>query len=81
MRIIEIDAAEFDNYAKNHEYANPWQTSNFGKACETLGYTILYLGFEDRGALKGAVMLLTKNVYMGQSISYAPRGIITDFNS
>ena len=43
MKIVEIDAAEFDNFAKNHDYANPWQTSNYGEAVKTLGYNILYL--------------------------------------
>ena len=81
MKVRELSEDEFDNFSKQDEFANPWQTSNFGKACEKLGYEILYLGFEDRSALKGCIMLLTKNVYMGQSISYGPRGIITDFTN
>lgn len=81
MKVRELAIDEFDNFSKQDETANPWQTSNFGEACKALGYEILYLGFEDNSALKGCVMLLTKNVYMGQSISYAPRGIITDFNN
>ena len=47
MKIVELEPNDFDNYAKSHEYANPWQTSSFGKAAETLGYNVLYLGFED----------------------------------
>ena len=81
MKIRELEEDEFDNFSKQDEAANPWQTSFFGKACETLGYNVLYLGFEDKSALKGCVMLITKNVYMGQSISYAPRGIITDYSN
>ena len=81
MKIRELEIDEFDNFSKQDEAANPWQTSHFGKACEKLGYEVLYLGFEDNAALKGCVMLLTKNVYMGQSISYAPRGIITDYSN
>ena len=81
MKIRELELDEFDNFSKQDEAANPWQTTHFGKACEKLGYEVLYLGFEDKSALKGCVMLLTKNVYMGQSISYAPRGIITDYNN
>ena len=79
MKIVEIDAAEFDNFAKNHDYANPWQTSNYGEAVKTLGYNVLYLGFEEGLALKGVTLLLTKVVYLGQSISYAPRGVILDY--
>ncbi len=79
MKIVELSAEDFDNYAKSHENANPWQTSNFGKAAETLGYNILYLGFEDSLAIKGVTLLLTKVVYMGQSLSYAPRGPLLDF--
>lgn len=79
MKIIEISQEEFDSIAKSHEYANPWQTSNFAKAANALGYETLFLGFEDAGALKGCTLLLTKNVYLGQSISYAPRGILIDY--
>ena len=81
MKIRELEIDEFDNFSKQDEAANPWQTSYFGKACEKLGYDTHYLGFEDKGALKGCVMLISKNVYMGQSISYAPRGIITDYSN
>ena len=81
MKVRELAVDEFDNFSKQDELANPWQTSNFGKACEALGYEIKYLGFEDKSALKGCVMLLTKNVYMGQSMAYAPRGVITDYNN
>lgn len=79
MKIVELGQDEFDSIAKNHEYANPWQTSNFGKAAEALGYEVLYLGFEDGRAIKGCTLLLTKSVYLGQSISYAPRGILIDY--
>lgn len=79
MKIVEISPHEFDDYAKNHEYANPWQTSNFGRAAETLGYNVIYLGFEEGLAIKGVTLLLTKNVYLGQSVSYAPRGPLIDY--
>ena len=79
MKIVEISPNEFDDYAKSHEYANPWQTSNFGRAAETLGYNVLYLGFEEGMAIKGVTLLLTKNVYLGQSVSYAPRGPLLDY--
>lgn len=79
MKIVELEPNDFDNYAKSHEYANPWQTSSFGKAAETLGYNVLYLGFEDAMTIKGVTLLLTKTVYLGQSISYAPRGPLIDY--
>lgn len=79
MTIVELSPTDFDGYAKEHEYANPWQTSNFGRAAETLGYETKYLGFEDGGSIKGVTLLLTKMIYLGQSVSYAPRGPLIDF--
>ena len=79
MKIVELRPEEFDSIAKSHPYASPWQTSNFGKAAEALGYEVLYLGFEDGAAIKGCTLLLTKSVYLGQSISYAPRGILIEY--
>ena len=80
MKIVEIGPEEFDSFAKNHEYANAWQTSNFGNAATFLGYNVLYLGFEEGLAIKGVTLLLTKQVYLGQSISYAPRGLLIDYD-
>lgn len=79
MRIVELTPMDFDIYAKDQELSNPWQTSNFGRAAEALGYTASYLGFEDGMSIKGVTLLLTKNVYLGQSVSYAPRGPLIDF--
>lgn len=79
MNIVELNPQDFDVYAKEHEYANPWQTSNFGFAAQTLGYDVMYLGFEDGMTIKGVTLLLTKNVYLGQSVSYAPRGPLLDY--
>ena len=81
MKVRELSKDDFDNFTKQDKLANPWQTSNFAEAAKTLGYNILYLGFEDNGALKGSTLLLTKLVYLGESISYAPRGIITDYSN
>ena len=79
MKIVELTPQDFDVYAKDHELANPWQTSNFGNAATALGYSTMYLGFEDGLAIKGVTLLLTKNVYLGQSVSYAPRGPLLDY--
>lgn len=81
MKIVELTPENFDAYAKSHEYANPWQTTNFGNAAISLGYEVLYLGFEEGMEVKGVTLLLTKNVYMGQSVSYAPRGPLIDFEN
>ena len=64
MRIVELTPMDFDIYAKDQELSNPWQTSNFGRAAEALGYTASYLGFEDGMSIKGVTLLLTKNVYL-----------------
>jgi peptidoglycan pentaglycine glycine transferase (the first glycine) len=79
MKVVELTPQDFDTYAKDHELANPWQTSNFGRAAESLGYSVLYLGLEDGLNIKGCTLLLTKNVYLGQSVSYAPRGPLIDY--
>ena len=59
--VENIDDKLFD-YAKNHEYANPWQTSNYGRAAETLGYNVMYLGFED-GLTKHEMVRTLKRVF------------------
>ena len=79
MRIVELNPEDFDEFARSNEYANPWQTSNFGRAAQTLGYDVIYIGFEEGLDIKGCTLLLTKNIYLGQSVSYAPRGPLIDY--
>ena len=57
MRIVELNPEDFDEFARNNEYANPWQTSNFGRAARTLGYDVLYIGFEEGLDIKGCSLL------------------------
>ncbi len=80
MKVLELRSDEFDSIAKNHELANPWQTSSFGKAAEALGYNVMYLGFEHNNSVSSAALILTKNVYLNQYVAYCPRGILTDFS-
>ena len=44
MKVKELSKEEFDNFAKQDDFANPWQTSNFALAAQALGYETLYLG-------------------------------------
>ena len=79
MRVVTLKPMEFDRFAKQHTYASPWQTSNFGEAAKCLGYQVSYLGIVEDTKLVGATLLLSEIAYLGQSNTYAPRGILIDY--
>ena len=80
MQIVTLEPYQFDTFANNHKYQNYYQTSNYGKTMAENGYNIHYLGIKDNAKnLIGASLIIYKEVFMGQKIAYAPRGILFDY--
>ena len=82
MKIINIDENQFDNFAKNHVYKNYYQTSSYGKVMQKCGFNVEYIGIvDDVNVLIGASLIIYKNIFMGKSIAYAPRGILFNYDT
>lgn len=80
MRIITLEPYQFDVFSKTHKYSNYYQTSSYGKTMAENGFNIHYLGIKDEAEnLIGASLIIYKDVFMGQKIAYAPRGILFDY--
>ncbi len=82
MKIVTLSPKKFDEFAKTHKYRNYYQTSNYGNLMIKFGYNVHYLGILDESdTLIGATIILYKEVFMGNKIAYAPRGILFDFEN
>ncbi|MCI8588464.1 MAG: aminoacyltransferase [Bacilli bacterium] len=82
MKIITLREEDFNDFAKNHKYKNPFQTSSYGKVMTTEGYNYHFLGFlNNSNELIGASMLLYKPVYWGYKIALAPYGFLIDYTN
>ena len=82
MKIVTLDPKKFDEYSKKHKNRNYYQTSNYGNVMIKFGYNVHYLGIlDENNTLIGATLLLYKEVFMGNKIAYAPRGILFDYEN
>lgn len=80
MQIVTLDALEFDKYSITHKYRNYYQTSSYGKTMQENGFNVHYIGIKEDNKLIGASLLVYKEIFLGQKIAYAPRGILFDYN-
>ncbi len=80
MKIVKLNAAQFDKYSSNHRYRNYYQTSMYGKVMSKFGYKSQFIGIvNDYNKLIGATLIIYKDVFMKNKIAYAPRGILFDY--
>ena len=82
MKIVKLNAAQFDKYVSNHRYRNYYQTSMYGSVMSKFGYKTQYIGIvNESNKLIGATLLIYKNVFMKNKMAYAPRGILFDYEN
>lgn len=82
MKIVKLNPAQFDKFASNHKFRNYHQTSMFGSVMAKFGYRSQYLGFvNEYNKLIGATLVIYKEVWRGNKIAYAPRGILFDYDN
>lgn len=80
MKIVKLSAEQFDKYASTHRYRNFYQTSMYANVMVKFGYHAQFLGIaSDENKLLGATLIIYKEVFMGNKIAYAPRGILFDY--
>ena len=80
MKIVKLNENQFDQYASNHKYRNYFQSSMYAKVMSKFGYYTQYIGIiNDENKLMGATLLIYKEIFMGNKIAYAPRGILFNY--
>lgn len=80
MKVVKLSSQAFDKYVSSISYNNYFQTSSYGNLISKFGLKEEYYGFEEDGQLVGALLLLSKPVFMRFKYGYSPRGIIIDYN-
>ena len=80
MKIVKLSATQFDKFAEKHRYRNYFQSSMYANVMAKFGYHTKFLGFvNDQNNLIGATLIIYKQVFMGNKIAYAPRGILFNY--
>ncbi len=80
MKLVKLNANQFDKFASSHRYRNYFQSSMYAKVMTKFGYHTQFLGIiNDQKRLIGATLIMYKNVFLGSKIAYAPRGILFNY--
>ena len=80
MKVVKLSSAQFDRFASTHRYRNYFQTSMYANVMNKFGYHAQFLGIvSDENKLMGATLIIYKEVFMGNKIAYAPRGILFNY--
>ncbi len=82
MKIVKLSSSQFDRFASTHRYRNFYQSSMYANVMTKFGYRAQFLGVvNDQNKLIGATLIIYKEVFMGNKIAYAPRGILFDYEN
>lgn len=80
MKIVKLNSSQFDKFSSSHRYRNYYQTSMYANVMIKFGYRAQFLGMvNNQNKLIGATLILYKEVFMGNKIAYAPRGILFNY--
>lgn len=82
MKIVKLNALQFDKFAANHRYRNYYQTSMYANVMTKFGYRSQFIGIvNEYNKLIGATLIIYKEVFMKNKIAYAPRGILCNYEN
>ena len=80
MKIVKLNSSQFDKFATSHRYRNYFQSSMYANIMVKFGYRAQFLGMvNEQNKLMGATLIIYKEVFMGNKIAYAPRGILFNY--
>lgn len=78
--ISNIDKNEYEEFVSKHKKSHFMQSYYFGEIKKTKNFKPYYVGLKDNEKLLCAALLLKKELVMGYSYFYSPRGYVIDFN-
>ena len=82
MKIVELQADQFDAFEKTFPYRNFYQTKQYGMLMNRHQFNDYYLGLEDdTGKIVAGTLILVKRGAFGYKWGYCPRGFLIDFKN
>lgn len=79
MKIEEIKASEFNEFAKTHILKNFYQTAEYGELMSHSDFSVMYVGGYHDNNLVAASLILYKSIGPNMKYGYAPRGFLVDY--
>lgn len=82
MRLREINKKEFENFCKQSEQNNFFQSKFYAEIKRKEGYHTYFVGLDQNGNIRAATMLISKDVTLFKKrMFYAPHGFIIDYKN
>ena len=79
--LVTLEKDKFENFVSTHNKSHFLQSTDWGEfAQKEKGLTPFYLGLTKEDKVVAATLLLKKNLPLGYSYFYAPRGFVLDYN-
>lgn len=79
-KFIELTEEEFLKIENNLPGDSFYQTVDWANLKKTTGWESCYVGIKDDKKIVAASLLLSKTMFFGRKMFYAPRGYLMDFN-
>ena len=76
MKLIELNKEKLDNFLANQDKSQFLQSFEWGEFQEKTGLEVFRYGVEENEELVAVVSLIKKNLGIGKSYFYAPRGVV-----
>lgn len=81
MKLEILNNIEFEEFAKNHKYANFLQNIYFAELKKKNGWDYILLGVKQDKKIVAGTLLLIKDFKFKKKIYYAPRGYLVDYDN
>ena len=81
MTFTELTIEEFKEFSKNHPQASFMQTLNWGELKKENGWNPIIVGVKEDNKVIAASLILSKEIFLGKKMFYAPRGFLIDYSN
>ena len=80
MKFVELSSEEFNKVSNNFLGSNFYQSYEWSKLKESIGWKHYYVGVLKDNTLVAVTLILGKKIYFNKYLYYAPRGVLLDYN-
>lgn len=79
--VTDLEKTEYTEFVSNHKKGHFMQSYEWGIVSKLKNWQPFYVGLRDNGKLVATALLLKKNMPLGYSYFYIPRGFVLDYNN
>ena len=78
MKLVELEKEEYIKFTKENN-AHFLESYEWGRVSKFRGYKVYYVGLKDKDEVKASALMLKKDLPLGYSYFYIPRGFTINY--